>query len=170
MKNSDGNKWNLNYKHAILAGVTLGVLLYLIIWVFFQGDINQTIDNWVTEYQYENSPTLAQVEERYDFPQPNLDPEGGILIESMLSDWVDVSAANREDTAYLTEVAEIQDEDQSPEDLPWYYFSPMVEQVSPYSYANQYRLTETTEINQFRWLEHDGETYLAQDDELFPVF
>lgn len=174
MKKFDWNKLNiknLSYKQIVLAGVLagiiLGIILYFIIAIFFQGDINQTIDRWVTEYQYENSPTMEQVEERYDYPELNLDPAGGILIDSMLSDWVDVSAANREDTALLTEVADNQDEEQSPEDLPWYYFSPLVEQVSPYSYANQYRLTEATEINQFRWLERDEQSYLAQGDELF---
>lgn len=162
---------DLSKKHAVIMGVSLAAMILLILYLFNQGPINQAIGSLLgSNSKSQKVMTLEEVQAYYDSIDLKLENQDSLLIEDMRTNYVDVSAANRDDTALLTEVADNQEDlvkDDAPEVLPWYYYSPMVPKISPLSYANNYRLVHEDPVNQFKWMEHGGDRYLFQADELF---
>lgn len=101
----------------------------------------------------------------------NLKPESSILVNELQEDQLTIEVAqyNRQPLMEQAIVNGYQNRE-VPEivgDLPWFYFSPNIGVLSPYSYANQIRLLKEEDFNRFGWYERDGVVYLYQDEKPF---
>lgn len=104
---------------------------------------------------------LVNSEGRWQF---NLDSSQGYLLQSMKEDYVDVGVGRRGDTDLYSELSSNLDDDSDmTESLPWFYHSPQVRALAPYSYANQYRLVEDLGINNLQIYRDSEHTYLFQN-------
>ncbi len=107
----------------------------------------------------------------------NLLPEGTILIDSMVKDYVETGVANRSDVPLLTQITANNyrpiDED-SPvlelDTLPWFYGSPEVEPVAERSLAQRAPLVHEESLNGFSWRKQGDEVILYQFDSPFTGF
>ncbi|MBG9982633.1 class A beta-lactamase-related serine hydrolase [Aerococcaceae bacterium DSM 111020] len=107
----------------------------------------------------------------------NLLPEGTILVDSMVKDYVETGVANRSDVPLLTQISANNyrpvDED-SPvlelDVLPWFYGSPEVEPVSDRSLAQKKPLIREESLNGFSWHQQGDQIVLYQFDRPFTGF
>lgn len=157
-------------KYGLLGGgIILAVLvIYYIISSFgnpFAGQSGNSLSSQFNQAE-EITPAELVAEHRYD--KLHLQPEASVLIEDLKSNVVNVGVGNRTETPLLTEVAEndsdLTPEEELPDVVPWFYFSPNVAVVSPTSYVNQARLLEKESLNGFAWFEVSEETLLYRNE------
>lgn len=163
------HRLNINFpqkrNYYITVGVILGLALSYMTSPLLQEYYSQAVD-WVMTSQYSRTNSSKSVG-NYPLSPLKLHPNDSILVQSMLDDYVNVGVANQGDTSLLSQIASDQSERSRPSDieeesLPWFYYSPLVSEVSPMSYANQYRLVFKESVNDFAWYQHKGQTYLFQ--------
>lgn len=100
------------------------------------------------------------------------DKDRQVLVDSVRSNHVNTGVAYRKDIPMLTEVAQKEAEQTErtlpvPEVVPWFYFSPNVAKISPYSRANDYQLIKKEAINAFEWYRKQDNTYLFHEGKLY---
>lgn len=156
-------------RYGIIAGaaIVLSIIIYLVLSLFWQplGSNSTNPLAGIFNKAEEMTPAELVAEHRYD--KLHLHPKDSILIESLKSSVVNVGVSNRTETPLLTEVAqndtEMTPEEELPEVIPWFYFSPNVAAVSPTSYVNVDRLLEEESINSFAWYEKGGRELLYRN-------
>ena len=119
----------------------------------------------LTDKQGPNISDFAQ-DRQWEF-----DPDAKILVHALKENHVSVGVSNRDgEPLFAAAEKEVAPENDphgnlpEPEILPWFYYSPNVERVSPTSRANEYALTRKEVTNDFSWNRKEGETYLLHED------
>lgn len=157
-------------RYGIIGGIAMGavILLYVIFSSFWQPLMNQSASSLSNQFNQAEEITPAELVAEHRYDKLHLQPTASILIESLKSSVVNVGVANRTETPLLTEVAkndqELTPEEELPEIVPWFYFSPNVAVVSPTSHANQERLLEKESLNGFAWYAYNGEQLLYRNE------
>lgn len=151
-------------QYGIGAGIALVVIVAIIL---FNASSTGTSNTLFGQFNQAEELTPKGLNQEYRYNQLHLDPKQSILVEDLRTNVVNVGVSNRTETPLLTEVAEneseLQAENELPEVIPWFYFSPNVAVVSPTSYVNNYRLIETESINGFAWYKHDNTEVLFRN-------
>lgn len=149
----------------IIGGVAGGIVTAcLLLYLFFQPNIHQAYNSWLDNYQttklmketnyYEQTPI-------YQTRPITLDPTERILIESLRLEGPNLSVGNRDGDPLMETLVK----EEVVENLPWFYYSPNVKEVSPTSLVQKNRLLERENLNGFAWYWVDGSERLFQFDE-----
>ncbi|MRI81977.1 serine hydrolase [Aerococcaceae bacterium DSM 109653] len=149
----------------IIGGVAGGIVTAcLLLYLFFQPNIHQAYNSWLDNYQttkliketnyYEKTPI-------YQLHPITFDPTERILIESLRLEGPNLSVGNRDGEPLMETLVK----EEVVENLPWFYYSPNVKEVSPTSLVQKNRLLERENLNGFAWYWVDGSERLFQFDE-----
>ncbi|XJS11159.1 serine hydrolase [Aerococcaceae bacterium WGS1372] len=153
-------------------GIGIGIAVVIITaLIFLNNASNGQSTSLLGQFNQAEQLTPDELVKEYRYDQLHLDPKKSILVEDLRTNFVNVGVSNRTETPLLTEVAEnesvVTEEEDLPEVVPWFYFSPNVAIVSPTSYVNNYRLIEKESINGFAWYERDGVELLSRNGKLY---
>ncbi|MGO4936156.1 serine hydrolase [Fundicoccus sp. Sow4_H7] len=157
-------------------GVLVGVVFYFVLGAFVQPTVNNSISNWSSNsfqslFASGDTEEVEKVIVHRDPPRLNLKNEHSILIEDLRVSGINVFVEQfDEEEGLMEEVAEETSSYVEPElisNLPWFYYSPYVKEVSPYSTANKYQLIENEGLNAFQRVRHEGEELLFQNNEAY---
>src|SRR5699024_5714547 len=126
-------------RYGIIGGIAGGIVIVLAVIFFSIGQpfTNKSANSLGEEFNQAEEITPAELVEQHHYDTLHLQPKASVLIEDLRSSVVNVGVANRTETPLLTEVAEndgeLTPEEELPEIVPWFYFSPNVALVSPRS-------------------------------------
>lgn len=157
-------------RYGIIGGIAGGIVIVLAVIFFSIGQpfTNKSANSLGEEFNQAEEITPAELVEQHRYDTLHLQPKASVLIEDLRSSVVNVGVANRTETPLLTEVAEndgeLTPEEELPEIVPWFYFSPNVALVSPTSYVNQERLLSEESLNGFAWYEVEDEELLYRNE------
>lgn len=130
-----------------IIGVALIALALIVKLVFFQNEIPKQLNNYV-------------------IPELNLDDKAGYLVNELKQDTLTIEVAQYNHEPLMDQIIVNYIDREEPEELagfmPWFYYSPNVQKLSPMSFAQRVRLIEKEPFNQFEWYAEDGDLVLYQ--------
>ncbi len=156
-------KWDYKKYGTILgAGLVSGLILYAVLGWFIQAPLNRSLNKMANHFAYVQR--VRSLRDGSNSLRFSFDHTTGLITQAALNQMDSLQVANRNKQALTEQVADGQVLDPN---MPAYYYSPMVDEETPYSFSNRIRLVRKEKINDFAWYMVDGELRLYQSGHPF---